>query len=151
MAESDLRVVGFNDFAQFAASLRAADPKLKAAVRKSIRDSAKPVAVAVILEASKNVPARGGLQARVADANPLVSMIAEGVRVTLRDKKKSNLDALDHGYVRHPVFGQTNVWVKQMTPQTKGTFTDAFLRLAEPGIAPQILQAINDTLKEVGP
>lgn len=150
----ELRIANFNQFGQFAANLKEADKQLAAKVRKGIRDEAKPVAVEVIKEGARKVPARGGLRALVEDASPTVTVTSRGVTMTLYNRRRTNLSALDRGYIRHPVFASKALprsewkWVKQMTPQTKNAFTDAFHHVAAPTIAPRILQAIHASLDE---
>lgn len=150
----ELRLAHFDEFGKFAANLKEADKALAAKVRKGIRDEAKPVAVEVIKEGARKVPARGGLRAIVEQAAPTVTLTSRGVSLNLYNRRRTNLSALDRGYIRHPVFARASLtrqqwkWVKQMTPQTKNAFTDAFGKVAAPTIAPRILEAVKSSLDD---
>lgn len=146
-----LRFNGFNDFERFARDLKEAEKDLRRGVRRAIREAAKPLAVAVIERGAERAPHRGGLSERVKQAAPLVTINGVGVVLNMRNKSRTNLSALDRGYVRHPVFAHGDdrkawTWVRQQT-DTVDAFTDAFKELAAPTIAPELVKAINEALR----
>lgn len=96
----------------------------RAELRAGIKLAVSPLVRSVQAQALETLPKRGGLNAWVADATYTTSVIASGNRVGIRikgTKKGHDLEAVDAGVVRHPVFGNRNAW--RVTNVQPGYFT----------------------------
>lgn len=143
-----IRVEGDADLLKLAAAYKNADKPIRAQISKALRDVGKPIAKDILREGAAGLPHRGGLAARVASGSAGVTQSLGGktvsVALSLRGKGIKNLRAMDHGIVRHPVFGRDK-WVSQSI--RAGLFTEAFNKhKAEAGEAMEraIAQAAND-------
>lgn len=174
MAQLPIRVsaetVGFREAA---ASLRAlADKGLTKAVRKGLREVAKPLGEDMIRGGAAAMPKRGGLSDRVAHStvgqrNTLAGGNV-GVELLLRQRNGYRLDQMDAGRLRHPVFERGYLartvthkgkkyamqgprlerrWVGQAVP-AKG-FTTPFLEGA-PKVRAALVRTIQQAFDEVG-
>lgn len=149
-AGAGIRIVS-PDLKRFAAALRTARGKMRAAMREGILAPAQELNQEVIRVGSDEMPHRGGLAARIAAAHGGVSVVfsSDRVAVTLRDKTVEGyrLRAIDRtGIVRHPVFAHMKVWATTNVP------AHAFTKVFEAG-APKIRQdlraAVQRTLAEI--
>lgn len=125
-----------------ARAYKAGDKALQKQIRKAFRDAGKAIAKDVLKEGAADMPARGGLRARLESSPASVSASLGGsnptVRLTLGSSRKGALRAMDRtGTVRHPVFAPARgtvkrrarpsrewTWVTQRVPAH--SFTDAF-------------------------
>jgi hypothetical protein len=105
--------VDTTEFAAFARALRKAEPKLAAGVRVKLREAGDIVA----RDARDNVD---GASAKVADSIRVrvsaatVSVVAGGSGVPMAGLLElGNAGDVGAGKFRHPVFGNTDVWVDQ--------------------------------------
>jgi hypothetical protein len=112
-----------SQFGALAKSLKAAGEKgLQRELNKAVRNAVAPLKAAVQESARTTLPRHGGLADRVAAAavprsRRQNSSKGVGLRVTATGRKgMKNLQALDAGKVRHPVYGR-DAWVAQsVTP-----------------------------------
>lgn len=85
-----------------------ADKGLTNAVRRGLRDVAKPLGDDMIAGGARAMPHRGGLSARVASSRVGLRTGMTGgnpsVEIQLRQPQGYRLDAMDKGRIRHPVF-----------------------------------------------
>lgn len=107
-----------------AAQLRVLAQRLKAAgaggglrreLLRGIKAAADPVLGDVRTAAGADLPHRGGLAARVAGSKFSVQ-VRTGVNTTgvrIRGQSAWNIAAMNRGVLRHPVFGNRDVWVTQ--------------------------------------
>jgi len=112
----DIRVTGADQLAAVAKRLKdAGDRTLRRELLSGIRLSTRPLIASVREAARTELPKRGGLAARVAESKIGVRTTSSGSRVGVRIVAKSgfDLDAIDKGQVRHPVFGHLDRWVVQ--------------------------------------
>lgn len=101
--------------------------KQLAGVRRRVQSVVAPIERAVDEMALSILPHGGGLNRWVADA-PLKASIRTGARsagVRLRMgrnslKKRSDLNSIDRGEVRHPTYGRRGGKVRKALPQTGG-------------------------------
>src|SRR5579875_2179823 len=109
------------------------------ALRKSIRASAAPLVSAVKQAASEKLPHGGGLNEQVASQRVGVSIRTgartAGVRLTTTAPDTSQTD---QGFVRHPVFGNRKVWVRESIPQAAGWWSQT-LADKSPAVTPLIV------------
>lgn len=105
----------------------AGDTGLMRAVGAAQRDEAKPLGLRVLRRGAREMPKRGGLAARVGASSAGVTSTVSGrvasSTVALRNTGV-DLKSLDAGTLRHKVFGNPEVWVRQSVPP--GAFRRAF-------------------------
>lgn len=115
--------------------------ELMAGVRKSGLSTVRTIRESAL----ENLPRRGGLAAKVAAEKATVSARYSGsaARVSLRRKRGRGLNA---GRLRHPVFGNTDVWVQQKVPSE---WFDDPIRDAAPEIRRGIQQVMEDIAAKI--
>lgn len=93
------------------------DRALKNELARNIRAVTKPVIADLRQAALRTLPREGGLAARVAGSKIGTRTTTTGNNVGVRIVARSgyDLDAIDRGTLRHPVFG-TDRWVTQSVP-----------------------------------
>lgn len=154
MADIDL-----SEYREMSKKLKSAAPQVRAAMRKSLRDLAKPISEKVREEGARTLPRRGGLGSNVLSARITVGINAGGVSLLLGGRKKRKGEGQlrqidDSGLIRHPVFGRVRKvgrlkrgkltagrtvtsasgWKKSpwsVTRTAPGQYTAAFLRRKE--------------------
>jgi hypothetical protein len=83
------------------------------------------------------VVAKASMRTKVATGrNPAVTIIAKGIAVR----------STNRGFVRHPVFGNREVWVTTRVPP--GWFTEAMQNSA-PKVRGEILEAMYDVARRI--
>lgn len=137
-----------------------ADAAMRRAINKALRTAASPVGIDTLVEASSKFPSRGGLRdsIRSGKATATGALVSRGsvrssnmnvsIRLTVKgqDGKKFSLGFMNSGTIRHPVFGNRNVWVSQQVPAD--AFTDAFNEQL-PEAQEALYAAINQALDTV--
>lgn len=138
------------DLRQLGDVYRGAEKDIRKAIRDALTAAGKPLATDVVREGSSELPARGGLRARVAASRGAVSgsFTARGASVSIRiaDRMKDALGGMDEGLLRHPVFGNQSVYVAQQIP--KGAFSRAFDRGA-PETRERVARSIQQVLEDI--
>lgn len=125
MAES-VQVEGFDAFGRAA---KAAPKELQKQVRKALRDATKPLGRTVITEGLQAMPGSIPDHYARATGRAVPSSGWAGVQLALGGARKKNLDILNRGMIRHPLFGRTkttdgrSLWFMNNVPAN--TFTDA--------------------------
>lgn len=111
----EVEVRGAEQLEQLARRLRqVGDKGLNRRFSAGLNRAAKPLKEAAKASARSRLPARGGLAARVVGAKYSTRRRRDGIRITARaGTQRVDLEALDRGEVRHPVFGDRRVWVRQ--------------------------------------
>ncbi len=144
--------VDASDYAQFAAKLKDADRQIATAVRKELREVAKPIAQEVVREGSVSLPHRGGLSANVESARTTINVLASGVALSLggraHRKGEGQLRQIDeNGQIRHPVYANRKVWAVTKTEPHR--FTESFLAHKDQAVAAlsgEITRILKETL-----
>lgn len=144
----DLTISGGNQARDLADRLAAVTDAL---LRPALDEGLTAGAGVAVREARHNaetvLPKRGGYAAEVAaspiDVDPLHGAATVQVRVTARGHDP-RLDT--QGRLRHPVFGNENVWREQKVPA--GWFTAAMIRSAA-DVELQLLRAVDAALARV--
>lgn len=138
---------------QFARAIKGADKDLRRAFSKAIREAAKPLGAQVLREGSASMPARGGLRARLLAGKVSIRSSLTGsnpkVMITLANREKDALGALDQGSMRHPVFargGRPRRWTSQRVPS--GTYAASFERNA-PDVRGEVQKAVQSALDDI--
>jgi hypothetical protein len=139
-------VRGEEDFARLAAALKnAANKDLRRELNKGLNSAAKPFIQAVRAEARQRLPRRGGLNETVAKSRISVRKSAKtGIRVQAGGRR-SQLDRVNAGRVRHPVFN-TGVWIDQAV--TPGFWDDPAQDLG-PTVVKEGRDAVGRVLAEI--
>ena len=88
------------------------DKDLQRELSKGITQAMKPVRPALRKSARETLPRKGGLNKRVARAKITTRRNRQGVRLQAGGPR-SQVDELDKGRFRHPVFGDRSEWVYQ--------------------------------------
>ena len=139
---SDFEIRGAQDLARLSKNLKDAGRNdLRKELLKGVRESGASAVLAIRDSALENLPKRGGLAAKVAAEKASVrsTWAASGARVQLRRKRGRGLN---EGRLRHPVYGNRDVWVQQ--PVNPNWFDDP-IRDA----APDIRRKIETVVKRV--
>jgi len=115
-------------------------------LQKAMRRLARPLLKSARQGAIQILPYHGGLNERVAHGRftSSVRLVGKGagVRITGADRRSANVNRMDDGSVRHPVYGNRKRWVTQRI--TPGWFTKPLL-LDTPQIRDEIMKALDDT------
>lgn len=147
----ELSPQSLHDLRQLATAYKEGDKVLQKRLRDGLKAAGKPLADAVVHEGSADLPARGGLRARIAASRGSVtaSLAARtpSVSIRLADRFKDSLKGLDEGLVRHPVYGNRSAWVAQRLA-TGGAFTAAFNRNA-PKVRDEVNAEIQKALDQI--
>jgi len=120
-----MRVTGAENLLALSKKLKAVGDKgLQKELRAGLRGAVKPALKDVARHAVDVLPAKGGLGEEVAGTKFTISVRGSGrnpgVRVKAREKQH-DVEAIDRGRLRHPVFGNRRAWVTQDVPP--GWFT----------------------------
>lgn len=146
---ADIVVRGAEDIAAVSKALRAMDDKeLRREFHRGINRATKPLKEDAKANARATLPRRGGLNNFVAKTslstrtrsgqNPGVRIVAQK---TKKAGRKSDVNAIDRGRLRHPVFGNRKVWVTQTV--TPGWFTKPMENGAE-RVRKELLGVLDD-------
>ena len=139
---SNFEIRGAQDLARLSKKLKDAGRNdLRKELLKGVRESGASAVLAIRDSALENLPRRGGLAAKVAaeKASVRATYGAKGAHVQLRRKRGRGLN---QGRLRHPVYGNRDVWVQQ--PVNQNWFDDP-IRDA----APEIRRKIEAVVKRV--
>ncbi|MEI4273928.1 hypothetical protein TEK04_19580 [Klenkia sp. LSe6-5] len=135
---------GAEDFVALSKAMKAAgQTELRKELHRAVRQAAKPVIPKVRAAARSKLPARGGLNRRVA-RKPLRAAVLTGSGSTVGVRivqGKSDRRLNDSGRLAHPTFGRPRSTVVQQVPGAVGFF-DQTIR----GQAPKIRADIADVL-----
>ena len=143
------------DYKAFAQRLKAADRKVSSALRARVRDASKPLAEAVAKDGPEGLPESGGLADWLRQAKPSLSMTQTRVAIKLtglkgsRTQKTSDLNAINRGRLRHPVYAQPGRkagWANQ--PVQAGTY-DAAIDTHGAEALEDIARVLDDVMKEI--
>jgi hypothetical protein len=137
---------------RLSAALRAADrTDLQKELTRAMGRASRPLKASARQGAIQILPYRGGLAEEVAGSafSARVRKVGKGAGVRIRgvDRRAYDLNRMDDGFVRHPVYGH---WRKGLPPQriTPGWFTKP-LTLDAPKVRDEILQAIDDVAQKL--
>jgi hypothetical protein len=155
MADSD--VGGVDDFYRLSKALKEAGRKeLRRELHKRLKESTKPLISDTQEAFAKAVPTR--LKPRAAKTKQTVQVRTgrdPGVGIAVKYGKAgrgmgaSNARLANRlGQVRHPVYGNRQVWANTPVPRAKGWFDDT-LRRGAPTVRPLLAQALEDIADEV--
>lgn len=145
--------VDTGDYRAFAQRLKAADRKVASSLRARVREAGKPLAEAIAQDGPEGLPESGGLADWLRAAKPGLSMTQTRVAIKLtgltgtRTRKTSDLNAINRGRLRHPVWAQPGRkagWANQQVPA--GTYDAAIEKHAETAL--DSIQRVLDDVME---
>lgn len=141
----DFAVEGADQFLALSKALKhAGRTELRKELNKAMRDGAKPLIPKARAEALRRLPQRGGLAKQVSKEPARVQTRTgrdPGVRVVV-GRKRGGARQANRGVVRHPVFGNREVWVDQKVPP--GWFDEPMA-----ASAPEIRKALEQGIEEM--
>lgn len=147
-----VEIKGVDQFAALSKRLKElGDKELSKEFSRAITAATKPLVQGIRQSARDTLPKRGGLAAKVAKSPIRTQRRANsGVRVVAKDPY--NIDKLNQGRLRHPVFADPREGRKQWTwvdQHVKPGWWDRPIELAGKSIQVQVEKAMNDIAKKL--
>jgi hypothetical protein len=126
------------------------DRGLKTELTRSLRAAAQPLVTAVKDAAVEKLPHGGGLNLQVAGQRVTVSVLtsARNAGVRMRTTAPDTYQT-DHGFVRHPVFGE---WLPDQPPQQiprAAGWWSATLAASAPAVTPALVAVMQSVSAEI--
>lgn len=150
MPAVNLSVNGTERLVRLAAAIKqAGDPGLGRELNQAMQRAAKPLRRAARDGALQILPHRGGLDEAVAASSFSVQVRKTGdnAGIRVRGRKRGlQLDRMDRGMVRHPVFGHRGRWVWQNI--RPGWFTKPMI-LESKNVRPELDKAMTDLARKL--
>lgn len=150
----EARITADDFFKASKALKKAGEKELRKELNKSLRTAVKPLIPRTRVAALRTLPSRGGLAKAVSRAPQRVQVRTgqetAGVRVVVGKRRGSAARDANDGTIRHPVFGNTEVYVEQQV--TPGWFDDTMKREApsvKPAVEDAVLAMIDRIVREV--
>lgn len=153
----DFEITGAEEFQFLSRRLKDAGTKgkgLRKELYTQIRKAAKPLRDEVKKAERADLPHAGGYAAEVA-RSPITTVphsTGDSIGVTLKQRgngKTRDLQAMDDGLIRHPLFGNRDHWYSQDIP--KGIWSDTLSNSESvETVRKEIIQAMNKTAKKIG-
>lgn len=143
---SALRMTGADDLGKLAADLKQAGRNdLRKEMLRGIRTATRPAVAAVRISAQVRLPRRGGLAREVAAEQITSRTTTTGRNVGVRIQRRRG-QALEQGRLRHPVFGNRDVWVTQeVSPEW---FTRP-LEMLEPSVQVALKRVLDNITRDL--
>jgi hypothetical protein len=107
-------------FSRIKAKLKEADRELRLGFLGRVRAILAPLKVQISESALQKLPKKGGLAERIAKSK--YSVRNRPTSVTLQTINPYQIQSIDNGRIRHPVFGHMDRWVPE--PVSAGFWTD---------------------------
>lgn len=146
----DYSIRGAEDFIRLSKALKhTGRTGLRKELNKGLKRAAKPLIPKTRAEALRRLPRRGGLAATVAREPQRVQVRSgaetAGVRIVV-GKRAGGARAANKGLIRHPVFGNRDVFVDQPVPP--GWF-DLPLQHSTPEVRRDLYRVLEDIAEQV--
>ena len=138
--------VDASEYRAFAAKLKGAEKSVARSLRKRLRDAGKPLAQGVVEDGPEGLPSGGGLADWLRQSKGAVSMTQSRLEIKLSRGGKHDLNVINRGTLRHPLYGNRRVWVAQSVEA--GTYDKAFDKHAEQAL-PEVARALDDIMREI--
>jgi hypothetical protein len=140
-----------DQFLKVSKALKAAGEKgLRQELHKGVKKAARPLVFQAKAAAREQLPKRGGLNRAVA-GSPIRTVVSTGrnkygVRIVVAGVRGRAARSTNRGKIRHPVFGNRDVWRDQKVP--KGWFDDT-MRAAAPAIRKDVEAALARVVQDI--
>ena len=138
--------VDTSEYKAFAQKLKGADKAVARSLRKRLREAGKPLAQGVIEDGPEGLPSGGGLADWLRQSKGAISMTQTKLQIRLARGGKHDLNAINRGRLRHPLYGNRRVWVEQSVEA--GTYDKAFEKHAEQAL-PEVERVLDDIMREI--
>lgn len=147
---ADFKVTGADDFLKLSKALKhAGRTELRRELTNGMKRTARPLVAKTRAEALRRLPKKGGLAKQVAKEPQRVQVRTgaktAGVRIVV-GKKRGGARGANKGTIRHPVFGNREVWVDQDV--TPGWFDDP-IRDSAPQVRRDLERAMESVAEQV--
>lgn len=147
---NDFEIRGADDFLRLSKALKeAGHGELRKELTAGMRQAAKPLIAQSRQEALRRLPKGGGLAKQASKVPQRVQVrtgvATAGVRIAV-GTKGGVARAANRGLIRHPVFGNRDVWVDQHVPA--GWFDDT-MRAGAPVVRPELEAAIDRMAEKI--
>ena len=147
------RVTGQAQLRAVEARLSAAGPRLSKENAQALAKVAPDIARHIRAEVPFHLPRRNGYAAELDGDLEFQANIKVGRGMTLTvwangKRERRDVPAINRGVLRHPVFGNRQVWVAQRAGVRRG-FVDDGIRKSEPLIVRSIRTAAEKVAKEI--
>jgi hypothetical protein len=145
----DFTVQGAEDFLKLSKALKAAGRTgLRTELDKELRRAVRPLIPMTQAAARRQLPSAGGFAEQVAREPQRVQVrtgaTTAGVRIIV-GRRRGGARAANRGVIRHPVFGNRDIWVSQRISEGTGWFDDTLEREA-PRVARPAVEAAMETI-----
>lgn len=146
-----LKITGTKDLEALAVRLKAAGDHgkgLKKELLKAFRDSTKDTKKKIRQSALDNLPRKGGLAKIISQSriSTTTRMTGRQVGVKIVAKNRHDIAKLNRGQLRHPLFGDRQIWFGQAVPM--GWF-DKPIREDIDNIRVELLAAMKRTASKI--
>lgn len=138
--------VDTSDYKAFTAKLKGAEKSVARNLRKRLREAGKPLADGLAQDGPEGLPSGGGLADWLRQSKGAISMTQTKLQIRLARGGKHDLNAINRGQLRHPLYGNRRVWVTQSVPA--GTYDKAFEKHADEAL-PAVGRVLDDIMKEI--
>ncbi len=149
MVGMDVRITGANDLAQVAGAINRLTPGLRKEFMGSLRKTSKASIVAVKAAAASDLPSSGGLNLFAKKSTIGLRTRSTGAGAGVRivgTKSGHDLEAIDRGSLRRPLFGNRKHWFSQSVHP--GFFSDT-IRERAPEAREGLLLVMETFLKRI--
>lgn len=144
-----LRIRGANDLERVSRELRGAPQELRRELFRGINRATKEPRREALEELVARLPDRGGASAAIrrdTRLNTKRNMRGRNVGVRVVAKSPRTVQRMNRGILRHPVYGNRNVWVNQAIDP--GWFTDP-MEASAPEVRTQIVAALERVAQQI--
>ena len=149
----EIRVDGARQLAQVSRALKTASPALRRELADGIREGTEPVKREAMAELSAVLPIRGGASAQIPPTAKVVTQrlggrASPGLRLRATSPgARRNLQAIDRGILRHPLFGNRDHWFTTRVPP--GWFSRP-TTAAMPRLRKVLVDRMNTVARKIG-
>lgn len=150
MGDFEIRSAGGDALARLAKDLKGVDKTLRKGLLANLRAAGKPVVTEMKRNLRTDMPQAGGLARDLARARIGVRTRTSGDKTGVRieaQHSRHDLEAVEAGLIRHPVFGRSGPWVTQKVPAGR---LSAPVDNARPVMQRAILKAMENVQNEIG-
>ena len=138
--------VDTSDYKAFTAKLKGAEKSVARNLRKRLREAGTPLADGLVQDGPEGLPSGGGLADWLRQSKGAISMTQTKLQIRLARGGKHDLNAINRGQLRHPLYGNRRVWVVQSV--ASGTYDKAFEKHAEQAL-PEVERVLDDIMREI--
>lgn len=147
LGEIELGIARYEKFRLVRSKLKEADKSLRLKFMRNIRAALKPLGKDISESAEEKLPKRGGLNKKI--ANSRYATRTKALSVTFQTTNLYQIQNMDKGIVRHPVFGNDDSITKWVDQKITPNFWTEPIEKAKPEVQASVDEAIAETLEEL--